>query len=137
MDSDYERATRETANYLQQCVDASSRIAQLEAELVEAKADVELLTACNESMEKSTSALWRILAPEYEGDSSIQEMASVLMKALANALKDSRRLDELESIARPTLVDGCGEALTVALVYYVGHTLREAIDVMQGKEGEP
>lgn len=66
---DYERATREAANYLKQCTDAAAKIAALEAQLAEANEESSRLCLRN----------------------------GELLQELGAARKDSERVDWLES----------------------------------------
>ncbi len=54
-----------------------------------------------------------------------------LYKALAEARKDSARLNCLEDSARPTMVDGEPIGLAVVITYHVSMELREAIDAFE------
>ena len=50
----------------------------------ELESEIRFLKACNESQAQSTAKLWDILAPDYEGDLTIHQIASKLVKENAS-----------------------------------------------------
>lgn len=94
------------------------RIEQLEAQLVEAQKDSDLVRSLNESQAQGMSKLWSIVAPGYEGDLTIHEYCRKLVSDLQTSLKAQDQFEH-ERDHYAALAAQRGDLLGKILSWYV------------------